>query len=136
MICAGQFVAGLPGAVGRIAAIGAGPRLLGTAALLLLCLLRSTLRWCGALIIAAASLWAFRPPLPDVYSRNRGDVVAVRGASGKLSVMRTANGDTFPVREWLAADADARTVNDASLKDGVSCDEIGWGARLAGGRGG
>ncbi len=130
MIWVAQFVAGLPGAVGRIVAFGAGPLLLCTAGLLLLCLLRSPLRWCGALIIAAASLWAFRAPLPDVYIGNRGDVVAVRGASGKLSVMRTANGDTFPVREWLAADADARTVNDASLKDGVSCDEIGCVSRL------
>jgi competence protein ComEC len=44
--------------------------------------------------------------------------------------MRTRNGDTFPVREWLAADADARTPNDGSLKDGVTCDEIGCVARL------
>ena len=51
------------------------------------------------------------------------------------SVMRTANGDTFPVREWLAADADARTPTDPSLKDGVTCDEIGCVARLARWRG-
>ena len=72
----------------------------------------------------------FKSVGPDVYVGNRGDVVAVRGGTGKLSVMRTANGDTFPVREWLAADADARTVNDRSLKDGVTCDEIGCLARL------
>jgi len=95
--------------------------------------LRSHLRWTGAAVIAVAALWAFRAPMPDVYVGNRGDVVAVRGASGKLSVMRTANGDTFPVREWLAADADVRTAKDASLKDGVSCDAIGCIARLADG---
>jgi len=133
MIVVCQFVAGLPGAVGRIAAFGSGPLLLSTAGLLLLCLLRSPLRWCGAVALAAAALWAFRAPLPDVYVGNRGDVVAVRGASGRLSVMRTANGDTFPVREWLAADADARTPNDRSLKNGVMCDEIGCVARLADG---
>jgi competence protein ComEC len=130
MIWVAQFVAGLPGAVGRIVAFGAGPLLLCTAGLLLLCLLRSHLRWCGAVVIAGAAIWAFRVPVPDVYVGNRGDVVAVRGASGKLSVMRTTNGDTFPVREWLAADADARTPNDPSLKDGVSCDEVGCVARL------
>ena len=101
MISVAQFVAGLPGAVGRIVAFGAGPLLLCTAGLLLLCLLRSPLRWCGAAVIAAAAFWAFRAPVPDVYVGNHGDVVAVRAASGKLSVMRTANGDTFPVREWL-----------------------------------
>src|SRR3954468_9567556 len=105
MIWVAQFVAGLPGAVGRIVAFGAGPLLLCTAGLLLLCLLRSPLRSCGTAVIAAAALWAFRAPLPDVYVGYRGDVVAVRGASGKLSVMRTANGDTFPVREWRAAGA-------------------------------
>jgi competence protein ComEC len=130
MIWVAQFVAGLPGAVGRIVAFGAGPLLLSTAGLLLLCLLRSPLRWCGAALIAAGSLWAVRAPVPDVYVGNRGDVVAVRGPSGKLSVMRTAGGDTFPVREWLAADADPRAPNDPSLKNGVTCDEIGCVARL------
>jgi competence protein ComEC len=37
------------------------------------------------------------------------------------------------VREWLAADADARTPKDQSLSEGVSCDEIGCVARLADG---
>src|SRR6185503_7702523 len=130
MISVAQFVAGLPGAVGRIEAFGAGPLLLCTAGLLLLCLLRSPLRWAGAAVIAAASIWASCAPIPDVYVGNRGDVVAVRGASGRLSVMRTTDGDTFPVREWLAADADARAANDASLKHGVSCDEVGCVVRL------
>ena len=133
MIWVALFVAGLPGAVGRMAAFGTGPLLLCTAGLVLLCLLRSPLRWSGAAVIAAAAFWAVRAPVPDVYVGDRGDVVAVRGASGKLSVMRTAHGDTFPVREWLAADADARTPNDPSLKDGVTCDEIGCVARLADG---
>ena len=83
MIWVAQFVAGLPGAVGRIVAFGTGPLLLCTAGLLLLCLLRSPLRWTGAAVIAAAAFWAFRAPIPDVYVGNRGDVVAVRGASGK-----------------------------------------------------
>jgi len=130
MISVAQFVAGLPGAVGRIVAFGSGPLLLCTLGLLLLCLLRSHLRWAGAAVIAVAAFWAFRAPVPDIYVGPRGDVVGVRGVSGKLSVMRTANGDAFPVREWLAADADARTPNDPSLKDGVTCDEIGCVARL------
>src|SRR5205085_1829011 len=49
------------------------------------------------------------------------------------SVMRTGNSDAFSVREWLAADADPRTPNEASLKQGVSCDEIGCVTRLADG---
>lgn len=33
--------------------------------------------------------------------------------------------DAFLVKEWLAADADARTAADASLGGGVSCDPSG-----------
>jgi competence protein ComEC len=130
MVWVAQFVAGLPGAVGRIAAFGIGPLLLCTAGLLVLCLLRSPLRFAGAATILVASLWAFGTPVPDVYIGDRGDLVGVRGPSGRLSIMRTANGDTLAMGEWLAADADARTPKDASLKEGIKCDAVGCVAPL------
>ena len=105
MIEVALFVASLPGAVGRIAAFGTGPLLLCTAGLVVLGLLRSPLRWSGAALVAASALWAMRAPLPDVLIADRGDVVAVRNAQGKLAVMRGGGGDAFAVREWLAADA-------------------------------
>jgi competence protein ComEC len=37
--------------------------------------------------------------------------------------MRTAK-DAFLLKEWLAADADARQPGDASLADGISCDDV------------
>jgi competence protein ComEC len=43
--------------------------------------------------------------------------------------MRTAK-DAFLQKEWLAADADARQAGDASLGEGVSCDEAGCVAQL------
>jgi competence protein ComEC len=46
--------------------------------------------------------------------------------------MRTAK-DAFLVKEWLAADADARDVVDSSLADGVSCDDSGCVVEAAGG---
>jgi competence protein ComEC len=46
--------------------------------------------------------------------------------------MRTAK-DAFLVKEWLAADADARNPADASLGEGVSCDESGCVTQLADG---
>src|SRR5256714_10281865 len=133
MIWVALFVAGLPGAVGRMTAFGTGPLLLCSAGLVVLCLLRSPLRWAGAIGISAATLWAMRVPRPDVYVADRGDMVAVRGLSGKFSVMRAGNSDAFSVREWLAADGDPRTPSDASLKEGIACDEIGCLARLADG---
>jgi competence protein ComEC len=133
MVAVALFVAGLPGALGRMAAFGTGPLLLCTAGIVLIALLRSPLRWGGTAVIVTAALWAVRAPLPDVFVSDRGDTVAVRGASGRLAVMRTSGSDGFAVREWLAADADARTPTDTSLREGIGCDEIGCVARLADG---
>jgi competence protein ComEC len=126
------WVADLPGAVGRIAAFGIGPLLLGTAGLLLICLLRTPLRWSGAVTIALASLWAVSTPLPDMLIASDGRAVAARGSDGRLSVIKTGR-DSFMIREWLAADADARAADDASLAQGITCDGIGCVARLKGG---
>jgi hypothetical protein len=58
-----------------------------------------------------------------------GDLAAVRGADGKLAVIKKG-GDAFAVKEWLAADADARTTADPTLASGVVCDAVGCNARL------
>ena len=126
------WVADLPGAVGRIAAFGMGPLLVGTAGLLLLCLLRTPLRWSGVAALAAASLWALSAPLPDVLIAPDGRAVAARTSDGRLVVLKSGN-DNFAIREWLAADADARMPGDASLSQGTKCDAVGCVARLKGG---
>jgi competence protein ComEC len=53
MIMVATWVANLPGAVGHIAAFGMGALLFATAGLIVLCLLRSPLRWAGAALAAA-----------------------------------------------------------------------------------
>jgi competence protein ComEC len=68
-----------------------------------------------------------------VVVASRADLVAVRGPGGRFSVLRTAHSDSFSLREWLAADADARAVKDPSLSDGVRCDAVGCVAHLADG---
>jgi competence protein ComEC len=133
MIAVALWVTSLPGAVGRIQAFGTGPLLLGTAGLLLLCLLRTPLRWSGAALAVAASLWAVATPRPDVLVAGDGQVAALRGPAGRLSVLHSGR-DTFAIKEWLAADGDARTVKDASLHDGVRCDAAGCIGRLPDGR--
>jgi competence protein ComEC len=47
-------------------------------------------------------------------------------------LIRTAK-DAFLVKEWLAADADARVPADPSLPEGISCDEAGCVAEMADG---
>jgi competence protein ComEC len=41
-----------------------------------------------------------------------------------------SGGDVFALREWLAADADARTPKDTTLGDGIKCDAAGCIGRL------
>lgn len=124
MVAVSRWVAGLPGAVGRMAAFGIGPLIVASAGIILMGLLRTPLRWSGAGVLALAIVWAVSVPRPDVLIAGDGRAVAVRGNDGRLHLMRSGK-DAFAVKEWLAADADARTAADASLADGVSCDRTG-----------
>ena len=126
------WVASLPGAVGRITAFGVGPLLLGTAGIILVCLLRSPLRWSGAVVAALAAFWALATPVPTVLVAADGRAMAVRGHSGLLSVAKTDSA-AFTVKEWLAANGDARIPEDKSLSEGIACDQAGCMAQLADG---
>jgi competence protein ComEC len=57
---------------------------------------------------------------------------AVRGADGRLA-LHHSGGDSFAVREWLAADADGRDVHDRGLGQGIACDQSGCIGKLADG---
>ncbi len=133
MITVARFVAGLPGAVGRMASFGVAPLLLGSAGLVVLCLLKSPLRLAGALLLAVASLWAVRTPQPDVLISADAQTFAVRGADGRLAIVRSGS-DTFAARQWLAADADTRAPTEADLGTGIRCDRAGCVGQLADGR--
>jgi competence protein ComEC len=124
MVWIAQRVAALPGAVGRVPAFGTGALLAMTAGILMLGLLRTRLRLAGLAVLAAGIVWAMAASRPDIVVAQDGRGVAVRGTDGRLRIMRTGN-DAFAVRDWLAADADARAADDPSLSAGVSCDEIG-----------
>lgn len=121
MIAVSQWVAALPGAVGRVSAFGPGALLLMSLGMIALALLRTPLRAAGGVLVAAGVGWAALTPVPDIYVSANGNAVAVRGEDGWLRAMRTGS-DTFALREWLAADADGRAPTDRSLSDGVACD--------------
>jgi competence protein ComEC len=132
MIAVTRWVADLPGAIGRMAAFGIGPLIAASIGIVLLGLLRTPLRWSGAVVLGLSVVWALAVPQPDILVSADGHQVGVRGPDGRLHLMRTAR-DAFLLREWLAADADPRLPTDASLADGVSCDEAGCVTPIAGG---
>ncbi len=132
MIVVTEWVAALPGAIGRMAAFGIGPLIASSAGIVLLGLLRTPLRWSGAVVLMFSVLWALAVPQPDILISGDGHNVGVRGSDGRLHLMRSAK-DAFLLKEWLAADADARSPADASLGEGVSCDEAGCVTQMVGG---
>ncbi len=133
MVAVALWVADRPGAFGRVHAFGPGVLALATAGLLLVCLLRTPLRWSGALLGVAAGLWALQTPNPDILVAADGWTVAVRGRGGHLAVLHSGR-DRFALKDWLASDADARDARDASLHEGVRCDAAGCIGSMAGGR--
>jgi competence protein ComEC len=132
MVAVALWVANLPGAVGHVPAFGAGAVLLATAGLIVICLLKSPLRFVGAGFAVAGCAAAMMAAKPDVMVSAGGDVVAVRGADGRLSAVKFGS-DTLSLREWLAADGDARLPNDRAVASGFACDPDGCIARLPGG---
>ena len=105
MIAVTEWVAALPGAIGRMAAFGIGPLIAASVGIVLLGLLRTPLRWSGAAVLVLSVIWALAVPQPDILISGDGHNVGVRGQDGRLHLMRTAK-DAFLLKEWLAADAD------------------------------
>src|SRR6201987_4181580 len=116
---------------GRVPLFGTGPLLLATAGFLVIGLLKTPLRWSGAGAVGAAAIWAAFAPRPDVLIAGDGRGFAVRGNDGRLAIHHI--GDSFAVREWLAADADGRDVKDKGLGQGIACDPSGCIGKLADG---
>lgn len=133
MVAVSRWVAALPGAVGRIPAFGIAPLIAASLGIIVMGLLRTPLRWCGALVLLVSIAWGLSVRQPDVLIAGDGASVAVRGRDGRLHVIR-ASKDSFLLKQWLAADADPRDAGSASLADGVSCDEAGCVMPLADGR--
>jgi competence protein ComEC len=133
MIAVTRWVAALPGAVGRVTAFGVMPLIVMSLGLILIGLLRTPLRWSGTVVLAAGIILALVVPQPDVLVSGDGRNVAVRGRDGLLHLMRTGK-DAFQLKEWLAADADARLPTDPSLGEGVSCDDLGCVVPMRDGR--
>ena len=133
MVVVSRWVAALPGAVGRIPAFGIAPLIAASLGIIVMGLLRTPLRWCGAMVLLAAIGWGLSVRQPDILIAGDGASVAVRGGDGRLHLIRTGK-DNFLLKEWLSADADPRDAGSGALASGISCDEFGCVTPLADGR--
>jgi competence protein ComEC len=126
-----EWVAGLPGAVGRVPAIPTHAFVLMVAGGLWCTLMRTRWRLLGLAPIALGLLLAPTARRPDVLIGRSGSVVAVRGADGLLSAL-AGRGTSFELARWLEHDGDGRPPAEAARASAFRCDAHGCTARVGG----
>lgn len=84
-----------------------------TAGLLVMGLLKTPLRWSGALLLILGTIWAARLPAPDVLVAGDGRTFAVRGADGRLA-FHTPAATRSPRRNGLRLMPMAATATTAA----------------------
>src|SRR3954471_22848830 len=117
------FVSSFQGSTLVVPALGLGAFALLVAALLLVTMPASAFRW-AALIPAGAGLaFAAAPERPDIFVDREGAGAAIRSTEGRLVLVGKPS--AFVAEQWLRADGDGRSADDATLRAGVRCDRFG-----------
>jgi len=116
------WVGGIDGASLTVPALGLGALALMSAALLLLTLPASSLRWL-ALLPMGAGLAVATPNRYDVFIDREGAGAAIRHAGGMLTLVGRPS--DFVTEQWLRADGDGRRAGDDSLRREAHCDRGG-----------
>jgi competence protein ComEC len=123
VLAASGFVAGLGGSTQVIPTYGVSAVLCLGAALILLRLRTTWLRFAAVLPLAAGVALAASPQRADIYIDREAAGVAARSRAGQLAIMgRPGN---FVLEQWLRADGDSRKAIDAIVRSGAACDSKG-----------
>lgn len=125
------WVAGLPGAVAHIAEISDAGFALMVAGGLWLTLWQTRWRVLGLAAIGGGLLVAGGAERPDILAGRGGDLVAVRGADGRLAATGTRSG-SFELSRWLEHDGDSRPARDVLRARAMRCDGTGCTAPAKG----
>ncbi|MBS0250145.1 MAG: ComEC/Rec2 family competence protein [Proteobacteria bacterium] len=124
-------VGALPGAVGHIPAIPETAFVLMLAGGIWFLLWQTRIRLLGVALVGAGLLVAPWMPRPDVLVGQKGLLVAVRDASGKLDAT-PGKSTKYDLDRWLEYDGDSRTARDAKTGEGFTCDAVGCIAHVKG----
>ena len=92
-------------------------------ALIVASLFASKLRWAAIMPACIGLALAADPERFDIFVDRTLAGAAIRGADGRLVVVGKPS--SFVVEQWLRADGDARSADDASLRSGARCDPGG-----------
>lgn len=131
MTATAYWVAGLPGAVGHVSEIPAASFALMIAGGLWLTLWQTRWRMLGLVAIGGGVLAAGGGARPDILAGRGGELVAVRGADGRLAATGTRSGN-FDLSRWLQHDGDGRAPRDVLRARAFRCDGAGCTAETAG----
>ena len=126
-----NIVAKLPGAVGHIPAFPELAFALMMLGGLWLALWQTRLRLLGLGMIAGGLALAPFMPRPDLLIARNGELVALRGADGRLSAL-PARQAKFELERWLESDGDARKSPEVSNARAFTCDGAGCIAHVKG----
>lgn len=124
MLSLSHYVAEMPFASVSLPAISVSSLLFVSAGMIWIFLWSTSLRWIGLFPILIGGIFALTTHHPDIYIARDGASVAARGVDGRLHVMGR-NTNEFTINQWLAADGDARSAQDVSVKQGPLCSSSG-----------
>jgi competence protein ComEC len=118
-----SWVGGFSGSTVVVPALGMDALALLSAGLLVLTLPASRLRWLALIPAGAGLAFAATAHRYDIYVDRDGTGAAIRNSRGDLTLVGKPSG--FVVEQWLRADGDGRSTDDATLKEAVRCDRLG-----------
>ena len=124
-----HWVAALPGATARVAAISDWGMTLMMAGGLWLCLWRARWRLLGLPVVVTGIAIAPLTKPPDILAGRDGTLIAVRQADGRLAAAGLGSGGGFELSRWLEHEGDARKARDVKRAAGFRCDGAGCVAR-------
>lgn len=126
-----EWVAGLPGATGHIAAIPQTAFVLIVSGGLWMLLWRTRWRLLGAGLVMIGGGLSVSNVSPDILIGDEGRLIAMRDATGRLTAL-PAPDSTFELSRWLQWDGDNRSTVEVSLGRGFVCDALGCIGMIAG----
>jgi competence protein ComEC len=131
MVWCANWVASLPGAVGRVPAIPTYAFVLMVVGGLWCALWGTRWRLLGLVPIVLGLILAPTGRRPDVLIGRGGAIVAVRTEAGQLSAL-AGRGANFELARWLEHDGDGRSVAEVAKGQAFRCDVHGCTARIKG----
>ncbi|KQT11756.1 competence protein ComEC [Methylobacterium sp. Leaf399] len=123
MLAISAWISGFGHASVMVPAFGAGALACLAAALIVLALPVSSLRWLGLLPAAIGVALAAIPMRNDIYVDREGAGAAVRDRSGRLAAL--GRPPAFVMEQWLKADGDSRQAKDVIAASPARCDRLG-----------